>query len=428
MKSYSNNDYIGQEMYNWASDLFPINRSITGKGVRETLIYLKRILPNLNINSFSTGEKVFDWEIPKEWEIEDAFIEDENGNKIIDFKVNNLHLVGYSESVDRWLTLDELNDHLYSLPEQPNAIPYVTSYYKKKWGFCLSHLQRNQLLNIKYHVVIKSSFLNGQLDYGELIINGRKKEEILFSTYVCHPSMANNELSGVVLTTALAKFITSISKDLNYTYRFLFIPETIGSIAYLSRNWEYMKKNTKAGYVVTCVGDDLSYSFLPSRMGNTYADKIAKYVLDNYVGKYKEYSFLQRGSDERQYCSPLIDLPVASIMRSKYGTFSEYHTSLDNMDFISANGLQGSFNIYKKVIEIIEQNLVCKPLIHCEPQLGKRGLYNITSNDDADSLINFLAYVDGKLDLMDIANILKIDIFECRSVADLLLKNNLIEI
>jgi aminopeptidase-like protein len=382
----------------------------------------------LNINSFSTGEKVFDWEIPEEWEVEDAFIEDENENIIIDFKVNNLHLVGYSESVDCWLSLDELNDHLYSLPDQPNAIPYVTSYYKKKWGFCLSHLQRNQLLNVKYHVVIKSSFLKGQMDYGELIIKGKKKEEILFSTYVCHPSMANNELSGVVLTTALANFIASISKDLNYTYRFLFIPETIGSIAYLSRNWEYMKRNTKAGYVVTCVGDNLNYSFLPSRMGNTYADKIAKYALDNYVGKYKEYSFLQRGSDERQYCSPLIDLPVASIMRSKYGTFSEYHTSLDNMDFISANGLQGSFNIYKKVIEIIEQNLVYKPLIHCEPQLGKRGLYNITSNDDADSLINFLAYVDGKLDLMDIANLLEIDIFECRLVAQLLLKNKLIKI
>ena len=421
------NTNIGEEMYKWASDLFPINRSITGQGVRDTLGYLKELLPELNIKYFSTGESVFDWVIPEEWHVDEAFIEDDSGNRIIDFKINNLHLLGYSEAIDCWLSLDELNEHLYSLPDQPNAIPYVTSYYKKKWGFCLSHDQRNQLKNGRYHVVIKSVFFKGQLDYGELIVEGRNKDEILFSTYVCHPSMANNELSGVVVASALAKYISSISNN-HYTYRFLFIPETIGSIAYLSKNWVYMKQNTRAGYVITCVGDNLSYSFLPSRMGNTYADKIAKYALENYVDGYKEYSFLQRGSDERQYCSPLIDLPVASIMRSKYGTFAEYHTSLDNMNFISADGLQGAFNIYKKVFEILELNKVYKPLIHCEPQLGKRGLYNISSNDDADTLINLLAYVDGRLDLMDISNKLKIDIFECRLVAEILHENNLIEL
>lgn len=426
MYNFTENINQGLRMYKWATDLFPINRSITGQGVRDTLKYLKAILPDLSLNNFSSGDVVFDWVIPDEWDVQEAFIEDENGKKVIDFKINNLHLVGYSEPVDCWLTLDELNSYLYSLPEKPNAIPYITSYYKKKWGFCLSHNQRAGLLDVKYHVVIKSKFFKGQLDYGELIIKGKSQKEVLFSTYICHPSMANNELSGLVLTAGLAEYVASL-KELNYTYRFLFIPETIGSIAYLSKYWEYMKQNTIAGYVVTCVGDNLTYSFLPSRTGNTFADKIAKFVLDNYVETYIEYSFLQRGSDERQYCHPLIDLPVASIMRSKYGTFEEYHTSLDNLDFISADGLQGSFKIYIKVIEIIERNKIFKPITFCEPQLGKRGLYNITSNDDANYLINFLAYIDGNKDLIDISNLIETDMFSNYDVIDSLLEFNLIK-
>jgi aminopeptidase-like protein len=420
------NTEIGNLMYKWATDLFPINRSISGQGVRETLSYINHILPDLNLYNFSSGEQVFDWVIPDEWNVSCAYIEDEFGNNIIDFKNNNLHLIGYSESVNCWLTLEELNLHLHSLPDQPNAIPYITSYYKKKWGFCLTHIQRSSLKNVKYHVVIKSSFTKGKLDYGELIINGNSSKEILFSTYICHPSMANNELSGVVVTTALAKYISSLENK-EYTYRFLFIPETIGSIAYLSRNWEIMKKVTIAGFVVTCVGDNQNYSFLPSRKGNTYADKIAKFALDNYTEKYIEYSFLQRGSDERQFCSPLIDLPVVSIMRSKYGTFPEYHTSLDNLDFISVSGLQGSYNIYSKIINIIEANKVYTPLIYCEPQLGKRGLYNISSNDDADIIINLLAYIDGNTDLIDLSKNLKTDLFSSLDVVNELLKFNLIK-
>jgi aminopeptidase-like protein len=425
MNNILENTDIGINMYRWATDLFPLNRSITGRGVRDTLQYLKTILPELSINHFSSGDVVFDWVIPEEWHVDEAFIEDEYGNKVLDFKINNLHLVGYSEAVDCWLTLDELNSYLNSLPEQPDAIPYITSYYNRKWGFCISHNQRLALLNVKYHVVIKSTFFKGQLDYGELIIKGKSKEEVLFSTYVCHPSMANNELSGIVVTTALAQYINRLS-DLKYTYRFLFIPETIGSVAYLSRNWMYMKEMTIAGFVVTCVGDNLNYSFLPSRVGNTYADKIARYALNNYIEKYKEYSFLQRGSDERQYCSTLIDLPVVSIMRSKYGTFREYHTSLDNLDFISVSGLIGSYEIYSKVIELIENNKIYKPLVYCEPQLGKRNLYNISSNDVADLLVNILAYIDGKLDLIDISVLIGEDVFSNLDIIKLLETNNLI--
>ena len=416
---------IGAEMYKWASDLFPLNRSITGQGNRETLQYLKKLLPDLKINNFKSGEMVFDWTIPDEWQIDEAYIDDEFGNRIIDFKTNNLHILGYSEPVDTWLTLDELNNYLYSLPDQPKAIPYLTSYYKRRWGFCITHEQRLSLKNVKYHVVIKSLLFKGQLDYGELIIEGDQKEEVLLSTYICHPSMANNELSGIVLTVALARFLTSL-KNNRYTYRILFIPETIGSIAYLSYNWQYLKNHIIAGFVITCVGDNNNYSFLPSRTGDTYADKVAKYVLNNYIQEYKQYSFLERGSDERQFCSPLIDLPVVSIMRSKYATYPEYHTSLDNLDFISPLGLSNAFKIYVKIIQVLENNYRYKPKIFCEPQLGKRGLYNITSNESPDILVNLLAYIDGNLDLIDLSIILNVNINECQLGCELLLENELI--
>ena len=416
---------IGKEMYKWASDLFPLNRSITGQGNRETLEYLKKLLPKLKIKNFKSGEEVFDWTIPDEWHIDEGYIDDEFGNRIIDFKTNNLHIVGYSEPVDTWLTLDELNNYLYSLPDQPKAIPYLTSYYKRRWGFCLTHEQRLSLKNVKYHVVIKSLLFKGQLDYGELIIEGDQKEEVLLSTYICHPSMANNELSGIVLTVALARFLTSL-KNNRYTYRILFIPETIGSIAYLSYNWQYLKNHIIAGFVITCVGDNNNYSFLPSRTGDTYADKVAKYVLNNYVKEYKEYSFLERGSDERQYCTPLIDLPVVSIMRSKYGTYPEYHTSLDNLDFISPLGLSNALKIYIKIIQVLENNYIYKPKIFCEPQLGKRGLYNTSSNDNPIDIVNLLAYLDGKNDLIDLSRLINVDFFEIVNYINALVKENLI--
>jgi aminopeptidase-like protein len=381
------------DMYKWATELFPINRSLTGHGNRQTLSYIKNLLPNLEIKYFKSNEKVFDWEIPNEWHVYEAYIEDESYNKIVDFKINNLHLMGYSISVDSWLTLKELETHLFSIPELPEAIPYKTSYYKKDWGFCISHNQRMSLKNEKYHVVIKSELFKGQLDYGELLIKGRSKKEVIFSTY-----------------------------------RFIFIPETIGSIAYISKNLKHLKKYTLSGFVVTCVGDDLSYSFLGSRLGNTYADKISKYTLDSFLDKVNIYSFLKRGSDERQFCSPLVDLPFVSIMRSKYGTFKEYHTSLDNLNFIKKNALYDSLKIYLKIISVIENNFIITPLIFCEPQLGKRNLYKISSNDDADNLINFLAYIDGKLDLVEISEKINTDFISCLKIFEIIKnQNNLIK-
>ena len=231
---------IGKEMYGWASDLFPICRSITGEGVRETLLYIKEVLPKLEIRKVKSGTKVFDWEVPKEWNIKEAWIKDENGKTIVDFANNNLHIVGYSHPIDKWVTLDELQNVLFSLPERPEAIPYVTSYYKKFSGFCISENERKKLKDINYHIYINSSIEDGYLNYGEYLIPGKSNKEILISTYVCHPSLANNEISGPTVSTALARHLGS--SENNFTYRFVFLPETIGSITYLSKNYKKLKR------------------------------------------------------------------------------------------------------------------------------------------------------------------------------------------
>jgi aminopeptidase-like protein len=422
---------IQQKMYSWAEDLFPINRSITGEGVRKTLKYIKNIIPELTINEIPTGTDVFDWKIPNEWNITEAFIEDETGNRIIDFEDSNLHVVGYSIPVDKWIDLEELDNHLYSIESQPDSIPYVTSYYKEIWGFCLAHNTRKKLLAGKYHVVIKSELKNGSLTYGEIIFKGRESKEVLISTYICHPSMANNELSGPVVSVALANWVRNL-KDRRFTYRVVFIPETIGAIAYLSKHWQYMQKNTIAGFVLTCVGDNLTYSLMPSRLGNTFADKISKHICDHFLPNYVEYSFLERGSDERQYCNPLIDLPVVSIMRSKYATYSEYHTSEDNMNFISPEGLFGGFEINRKCLEAIELNFNYKNKIFGEPKMDKRGLRSTLGApkqvlDFTKNIMNFLMYADGST-LLEISERIQINIFEANEIAQILLKENLVEV
>lgn len=397
---------MGTQMHNWARDLFPICRSLTGAGVRQTLSYLKKLLPGLAIESVPSGQQVFDWVVPDEWTIRDAYISDENGARVVDFCDSNLHVVGYSEAVDQWFSLEELQPFLHSLPDQPDAIPYITSYYERRWGFCLTENQRRELKPGRYRAVIDSELAPGVLNYGELILHGRLKKEVLLSTYVCHPSMANNELSGPVVSAALAQWLMDLP-DRKYTYRILFAPETIGSIAYLSRNLAHLKEHVAAGFNITCIGDDRCYSYLPSRAGDTLSDHAALHVLKHHAPDFRRYGYLDRGSDERQYCAPGVDLPIATIMRSKYGEYPEYHNSLDDLALVTPEGLEGGFTALRKAIEVIEFN--CRPQVTvlCEPQLGKRGLYpslsTKTSGQSVKAMMDLIAYSDGLHSLLDIA-------------------------
>ncbi len=410
-----------RDLYRWAQELFPICRSLTGDGVRETLKYLKVLMPELTLHSIKSGETVFDWEVPLEWNIHEAYISNESGKRIIDFKNNNLHVVGYSEPVNTVLDLKDLQKNLHSLPCQPKAIPYVTSYYSRTWGFCLTEIQRQSLEKGKYQVLIDSSLEPGLLNYADLVIKGKSNKEVLISTYICHPSMANNEVSGPVVTAALAQWVSEL-EDPYYTYRFVFVPETIGSIVYLSRHLKHLKENVIAGFNVTCVGDDRCYSFLPSRDGNTLSDRVGRHVLNATDPKFKNYSWLDRGSDERQYCAPGVDLPIASIMRSKYGEYPEYHTSLDDLSLISSAGLEGTLDIFLHVVRAIERNSYPSVTVCAEPQLGKKGLYpSLSTKESRDTvkvMMDFLTYADGTLDLIDIANKIETPIWNVYPIVD----------
>jgi len=414
---------LGHEMHGLCSELFPICRSITGNGLRQSLEILKKHIPELVLHEIPTGTKCFDWEIPKEWNINDGYIITPSGKKICDFKKSNLHVVGYSLPIDKILTLDKLQKHLHSIPNQPVAIPYVTSYYNEYWGFCISQIERDQLVPGEYKVFIDSQLSQGSLTYGELILPGNSKKEIFLSTYICHPSMANNELSGPIVTTFLAKWLSSMSKR-KYTYRIVFIPETIGSIAYLSKNYNLMQKNIVAGFNITCIGDNRTYSYLPSRNGNTLSDRVAKHVLKYKHPDFIKYSFLDRGSDERQYCSPGIDLPVCSIMRSKYACYPEYHTSLDDLNLVTPEGLLGGYELLQVILKSIELDEVLSSNILCEPQLGKRELYpNISIKDSAKQvrvfkrvIKDFLAYCDGTLSNIEIAEKIDKPIWELKDI------------
>lgn len=418
-------------MYQWASDLFPIARSLTGAGVRQTLSYLAELVPNLQVHAVPSGTVAFDWTVPDEWNIKDAFIADKSGRRVVDFRQSNLHVVGYSTPVEGWFSRPQLDEHLHSLPHLPDAIPYVTSYYAPTWGFCLSENQRRQLTDDSYFVKIDSQLAPGVLNYGELLLPGRERAEVLLSTYVCHPSLANNELSGPVVTTALARWLAGLPER-RFSYRIIFIPETIGSIVYLSRHLAHLKAHLAAGFVVTCVGDDRTYSLLPSRSGNTLADRAARAAFRSLGLSYDRYSFLDRGSDERQYCSPGVDLPVCSIMRSKYGVYPEYHTSLDDLSLISQAGLAGAFGIYRRTLELLEANQTFRTVLPCEPQLGKRGLYPTLSDGRGSETLrimrNLLAYSDGTADLLTVADTIGADPLRCAEISKTLLANDLIEV
>ena len=425
---------IGKWCFALAKELWPIPRSITGPGVRETLGIIKRELPSLQIFEVPSGEKAFDWTVPDEWTIRDAYIEDEAGNRIVDFKKNNLHVVGYSISVDAWLELSELQPHLYSLPEQPNAIPYVTSYYRKRWGFCLSDSQRKRLSDGRYRVFIDADLKPGVLNYGELLIESGNSREIFLSTYVCHPSMANNELSGPVVTTALSKWLLE-QPEPRYSYRIVFIPETIGSLVYMSRNLDEMRAKIKAGFNITCVGDNRCYSYLPSRRGEeeeTLSDMVAQHALKHIDRNYKRYSWLDRGSDERQYCAPGVDLPIASIMRSKHGKYPEYHTSLDNLGgVVTEDGLAGGFRALQTALSIIELNFTPIVTTIGEPQLSKRGLYpdisQLGSANSVRNMMNMISLSDGTKSLLEIAEIIETPFMQLFELAKPLVEAGLLE-
>lgn len=422
MKSY------GTEMYQLAERLFPICRSITGDGVRKTLDILSEIFP-IRRYEVPSGTSVFDWTVPQEWNIRGGYVEDENGERIIDFQNNNLHVVGYSEPADLILSKEELLKHVYTEPSQPNAVPYVTSYYKRRFGFCMTENQRQALGAGPFHAVIDSEMKDGSLTYGEIILPGQTQDEIFLSTYICHPSMANNEISGPCVLIHLAKLLSDFPVR-RYTYRMVFIPETIGSITYLSRNYEHMKKHVIAGFNISCVGDDRAYSYVSSRYGYTLADKAAKNILSFHAPNYRSYSFLDRGSDERQYCAPGIDLPLCAICRSKYAEYPEYHTSLDNLSLISPSGLNGALEVYMQCLAGLEHNYYYRVNCLCEPQLGRRGLYPTLSRkgayDEIKAMTDFIAYADGTNDLFDISNMIQVPVYRLIEIADKLEKNGLL--
>ena len=405
----------GRRMYGLCTRMFPICRSITGNGVRETFRLLQGEIPDIpfEMHEVPTGTQVMDWKVPKEWNIQDAYIETPDGERICEFRKNNLHVLHYSVPVDMKVSLEELKPHITTLESQPDLIPYASSYYAERWGFCMAH---NDFLNLKegdYHVVIDSELKDGSLTYGQILIPGDRDEEIFFSSYTCHPSMANNECSGPSLIIELAKYLSSLPKR-RFSYRLVLAPETIGALTYISRNLPYLQSHVKAAFNLTCVGDDRTYSIVHSRYGDTLADKVLTNILRFHCPDYKDYDYTKRGSDERQYQAPGVDIPMVAFCRSKFHVFPEYHTSADNLDFISPAGLQGSFDVMKKVIDTLEYNRYYKVTTLGEPQLGRRGLVPTMSSKETYqqtlALKDLIAYADGTNDLVDISNIINVPV------------------
>ena len=416
--------------------LYPINRSITGEGIRQTLEIIKNEFPNLKIKKVKSGTKVFDWTVPSEWNVKEAFVKDKYGKKIIDFKKNNLHLLGYSVAIKKKISKNELLSKISALKKQPNAIPYISSYYKKTWGFCASFNQKKKIekdYNQKdYFTILIDSKLDkkGVLNYGELVLKGKTKDEILISTYICHPSLANNELSGPIVSMALIDYFQK--QKLQKTIRFIFIPETIGSIVYVNKNINDLKKNIVGGFLLSCIGDERNHSCMLTKYEKSPSDES---IIEAYkqlrIKKYKTYSFLERGSDERQYNSPGVDLNIASIFRTKYGDYPEYHTSLDDFKLVTLKGVFGGFKVAKKAIEILLKKIIPKNIYLCEPQMGKRDLYaNKTSkyiNHKQQQYMNFLQYADGMSSLEKISKKIKVNIKKTKKIYKLLKEKKIIK-
>ncbi len=384
--------------------LFPICRSITGNGLRQSLAKVGEVIP-LTTHEVATGTEVFDWTVPKEWNIRDAYIKDATGRRVVDFQRSNLHVVNYSAPVNARMSLEELRPHLHALPEHPDWIPYRTSYYAESWGFCLSQRQLERLADGEYEVVIDSTLQDGSLSYGECVLPGQIEDEFLISVHSCHPSLANDNLSGVAVATALAKLLAATSH--RYTYRFLFVPGTIGPIAWLSRNQEAAQR-IKHGLVLACVGDRGSINYKRSRRLNADIDRAVEHVLRSKGAPFEVRDFSPYGYDERQYCSPGFNLPVGSLRRTPHGEYPEYHTSADNLEFVSADHLMDSLTTLLEVIDLIEGDrrfLNLSPM--GEPQLGRRGLIGSVggkaAKPDQLAMLWVLNLSDGNASVLDIA-------------------------
>lgn len=391
---------IGRDIHEFMTELYPFCRSITGNGLRNTLRCIQKRIP-LTLYEVPTGTPVFDWTIPKEWNIRDAYIMDSSGKRVVDFQRSNLHVVSYSVPVHRKMSLDELKPHLFSLPDHPDWIPYRTSYYRESWGFCVSHSQLLALCDGDYEICIDSSLEAGHLTYGECYLKGEQEDEIIISCHVCHPSLCNDNLSGVALGTLLAEVLADQPR--RYSYRFLFLPVTIGAIAWLALNKAQTKK-IRHGMVLTCVGDRGNLTYKRSRSGHADIDRAAIHVLKHGGIDFTVQEFSPYGYDERQYCSPGFDLPVGCLMRTPNGCFPEYHTSADNLEFVTAESLADSYEKIGQILETIEQNETYVSLNQeCEPQLGKKGLYRTPGSEENLALLWVLNLSDGRHSLLDIA-------------------------
>ena len=413
-------------------ELTPIYRSITGSGNFKTLKILKKINTDLKILKFKSGNKVYDWRVPKVWEIYDAWIKDEKNFKIIDFKKNFLHVVGYSSKINKTLHYKELLKNIYTLKSQPNLIPYVTSYYKKIWGFCMSEIQKKKIKKGNYQVFINSNLKEGNLNVGEIYIPGRLKKEILLTTYICHPQMLNNEISGPSVLIHLSNWIKKI-KNRKYSYRILFSSETIGTICYIKKRLKILKANVIGGYVISCVGDDRNFSYIKSKEDNSLSNQIALRNFKKIKDRKKIFSWLNRGSDERQFNSPGINLGIGGICRSKYGDYPEYHTSGDVLgNVVTRKGLSSSYNFFTKIILDFEKAVIPITKIKCEPFLTKYNLISTLSKKNEKShnignILNLISFCDGSRTIETISKLINLDLSKVKKILIILKKNGIVE-
>ncbi len=422
-------DEAGRAMHQFISELYPICRSITGNGVRETLRMIQERIP-LMIREVPTGTVVFDWAVPKEWNIKDAYVKGPDGRRRVDFQRSNLHVVSYSTPLKRKMSLTELKEHVFTLPDHPDWIPYRTSYYRENWGFCMSHNQFLQLQDDEYEVCIDSRLDDGSLTYGEFLLEGSGPDEVLISVHTCHPSLCNDNLSGVAVATSLARVL--LGKALRHSYRFLFIPGTIGSLTWLSLNENSLAK-IRHGLVATCLGDPGGFAYKKSRRGNAEIDQAVANVLRDWGGAHEVVDFSPYGYDERQYCSPGFDLPVGALSRTPHGRFPEYHTSADNLDLVRPRCLGESLLILLAVAEVLENNgRYVSQNQRGEPQLGKRGLYRAIGGESSARVLEMamlwtLNFSDGRHTLLDISDRSALEFSLIGNAAQVLLDHGLLK-